>query len=202
MKRVLVALSFLLLVVVALRAAMHLRAQEPLPILGSCPEFELTNQKNEAFSARDLAGKPWIASFIYSTCPGPCPRVVEALAAADRRLSHDPRIRLVSFSVDPEADTPEVLAIYGRNRGIDPERWMLLTGDAETVFGVVRGGFKLGVERNAGPDIQKLGAVIHSTHAALVDPALRIRGYYETTDADAMKRLVRDARRLADENVR
>jgi protein SCO1/2 len=186
-----------LLGVLAARAMLVLRPTEDLPVLGHVPRFTLTDQTGADFSDADLAGIPWIATFVYSTCPGPCPRVIEKIQAADRRLSHDPRIRLVSVTVDPAADTPEVLAVYGRNRSIDPRRWKLLTGDPDTVFALVRGGFKLGVERddNAPPDV---GPVIHSLMAVLVDGERQVRGYYDTNDADAMDRLVDDARALAD----
>jgi protein SCO1/2 len=186
-----------LLGVLAARTMLALRPAEELPVLGEVPAFALTDQTGASFSDRDLAGTPWIATFVYSTCPGPCPRVIEKIQAADQRLSHDPRIRLVSITVDPAADTPEVLAIYGRNRTIDPARWKLLTGDPDAVFALVRGGFKLGVERDdtASPDV---GPVIHSLMAVLVDGKRQVRGYYDTNDPDAMDRLVADARTLAD----
>lgn len=186
-----------LLGVIAARAMLALRPAEELPVLGEVPAFTLTDQTGTSFSDRDLAGTPWIATFVYSTCPGPCPRVIEKIQAADQRLSHDPRIRLVSITVDPAADTPEVLAIYGRNRTIDPARWKLLTGDPDAVFALVRGGFKLGVERDdtASPDV---GPVIHSLMAVLVDGKRQVRGYYDTNDPDAMDRLVEGARALAD----
>jgi len=194
---ILLLLAAALLGVLAARAMIALRPAEELPVLGEVPSFVLTDQNGAAFSDADLAGIPWIATFVYSTCPGPCPRVIEKIQAADRRLSHDPRIRLVSVTVDPAADTPEVLAVYGHNRSIDPARWKLLTGDPDAVFALVRGGFKLGVERDesAGPDV---GPVIHSLMAVLVDGKRRVRGYYDTDDADAMDRLVADARALAD----
>lgn len=194
---VMLMLGAAVLGVLAARALLALRPAEELPVLGEVPPFTLIDQTGAPFSDRDLAGIPWIATFVYSTCPGPCPRVIEKVQAADRRLSHDPRIRLVSVTVDPVADTPDVLAIYGRNRGIDPERWKLLTGDPDAVFALVRGGFKLGVERDdsASPDV---GPVIHSLMAVLIDGKRQVRGYYDTNDPEAMDRLVADSRNLAD----
>jgi protein SCO1/2 len=194
---VILVLAAALLGVLAARAMLALRPAEELPVLGEVPPFTLTDQTGAPFSDHDLAGIPWIATFVYSTCPGPCPRVIEKIQAADRRLSHDPRIRLISITVDPAADTPEVLAIYGRNRNLDPARWKLLTGDPDAVFALVRGGFKLGVERDdtASPEV---GPVIHSLMAVLVDGSRQVRGYYDTNDPDAMDRLVADTRALAD----
>jgi len=183
--------------VLAARAMLALRPSEEPPVLGEVPPFTLTDQTGAAFSDTDLNGIPWIATFVYSTCPGPCPRVIAKIQAVDRQLSYDPRIRLVSVTVDPAADTPEVLAIYGRSRNIDPVRWKLLTGEPDTVFALVRGGFKLGVERDdtASPEV---GPVVHSLMAVLVDGRRQVRGYYDTNDADAMDRLVADARALAE----
>jgi len=186
-----------LLALLVARAMLGLRPAAELPVLGEVPAFTLTDQTGTAFSDRDLAGIPWIATFVYSTCPGPCPRVIQQVQAADRRLSHDPRIRLVSVTVDPAADTPEVLAAYGRDRSIDPARWKLLTGDPDTVFALVRSGFKLGVERDDGAS-PNVGPVIHSLMAVLVDGQRQVRGYYDTNDAGAMDRLVADARALAE----
>jgi protein SCO1 len=186
-----------LVAVVAARAMLALRATPELPVLGEVPPFALTDQTGAAFTDRDLAGKPWIATFIFSTCPGPCPRVIEKIKAVDGRLSHDPRLRLVSVSVDPAADTPEVLAIYGRNRSIDPLRWKLVTGDPDAVYALVRGGFKLGLERDDSASADT-GPIVHSLLAVLVDGQRRVRGYYDTNDADAMAHLVADTRALAD----
>lgn len=192
-----ITLAAVLLGVIVARGMLALRPAAELPVLGEVPPFTLTDQTGAAYSDRDLAGIPWIATFVYSTCPGPCPRVIEKIQAADRRLSHDPRIRLVSITVDPAADTPDVLAIYGRNRSIDPTRWKLLTGDPDAVFALVRGGFKLGVERDDTAPVE-VGPVIHSLMAVLVDSKRQVRGYYDTNDAEAMDRLVADARALAD----
>jgi protein SCO1/2 len=198
MKRAIIGLSIALMSIFVLRAILGLRTLPELPILGDIPEFELVDQRGERFGSRDLATHAWIATFIYTTCPGPCPRVVETIGNVDRRLSHDPRVRIVSFSVDPLADTPETLAVYARTRGIDSRRWALLTGDVDTLYGLVRTGFKLGVEQNEAEDVETLGPIVHSTHAVLVDDRLRVRGYYDTTDPEAMVRLAKDARRLAD----
>jgi protein SCO1/2 len=197
MKRILLVTTLLLLLILGFRVAREFGRTE-LPVLGAVPAFQLTAADGRPFGSADLEGSPWIATFIYTTCPGPCPRVVEAIAAVDHRLSRDPRIRLVSISVDPEADTPDVLSVYAANRGIDSGRWTFLTGETDTVYSLVRSGFLLAVERHDGKDAPDIDPVVHSTHAVLVDGLARVRGYYDTRDADAMSRLVRDARSLAD----
>jgi len=167
-----------------------------LPVLGAVPAFSLIDQDGKPFSSKDLADRVWIATFIYTTCPGPCPRVVERVAAVDTALSHDPRVRLVSFSVDPATDTPETLAAYGRARGIDPARWALLTGPPDEIYTLARLGFKLAVDNAGANATPESGPVVHSIYAVLVDTSGRVRGYYDTGVAEAMPRLIDDTRRL------
>jgi len=192
---VLAALAICLAVVGRLVTSGHIAS---LPIQGEVPSFELIDQTGATFASTQLEGRVWIASFIYTTCPGPCPRVVERVGALAREFAGDPRVHIVSFSVDPQADTPAVLAGYGRAHGIDPKRWSLLTGPPEVQLGIVRKGFLLSVEPTdtengaASPD----GAVIHSTRLVLVDTVSRIRGYYDSDDPLAMERLASDMRRL------
>lgn len=202
MKRLILVLGIGLLSIVALRTVIGLRTGPDLPVLGAVPAFDLENQDGETFSSNALRDLTWIGAFVYTTCPGPCPRVVETLSNVDRRLSHDPRVRIVAFSVDPANDTPDNLAAYARARGLDANRWTLLTGDVDTMYTLIRTGFKLGLEQNEGEDVAALGPIVHSVHAVLVDPGLQIRGYYDTTDPEAMKRLVADAQGLAKAAVR
>jgi len=171
----------------------------PLPVIADVPAFRLVDQTDHPYGSDDLAGKIWIASFIYSTCPGPCPRVMERMAHVQARLGTHPDLMMVSFSVDPAEDTPEVLGTYGRLRNIDPQRWRLLTGPVDDVVSLIRKGFMLALERSDAPEGERLareGPVIHSTRLVLVDRRGCIRGYYETNDVGDMKRLVSDTRAL------
>jgi protein SCO1/2 len=103
-------------------------------------------------------------------------------------------IRLVSFSVDPEYDSPEVLAEYAKNAGANLDRWLFLTGEKESIYRSIREGFRLSVEENSGasPGME----VTHSPRFALVDPKGRVRGYYDSADPKDLTRLREDVRRL------
>ena len=193
---------FMLLLGVAIVALLglqivgYLGTEAPPPVLGAVPAFTLTDQTGAEFPSRGLQDKVWIATFIYTTCPGPCPRVVERMRAVDAELGHDPRTRLVSFTVDPATDTPEILEAFGRERLIDPARWVLLTGPTEEIYTLARLGFKLGVDAATTSDLPTSGPVVHSIHAVLVDQRSSIRGYYDTSDPEAIARLLEDTRRL------
>src|SRR2546425_9870793 len=101
---------------------------KPLPIYGSVPDFELTAQSGTAFTRKDLEGKIWVADFIYTTCTGPCPLMTRKMRQVQAAR---PEILLLSFSVDPEHDTPQVLSAYARAAQAHPS-WFFLTGDRVT----------------------------------------------------------------------
>jgi protein SCO1/2 len=171
----------------------------PLPIITTVPAFELVDQTAQAYGSKDLSGRPWIASFVYSTCPGPCPMVVQRLGDIKQRLSDDPRMMIVSITVDPDGDTPKVLEAYGRTHAIDPARWRLLTGPYNEVLNLVQKGFFLPIANNEGADAKLLaeqGPITHSTKLVLVDAELQVRGYYDSNDANELKQLTVDVKRL------
>ena len=108
----------------------------------------------------------------------------------------DTDVKLVSFSVDPQHDTPAVLRGYAERLNAQPGRWEFLTGGKETIYRLSREGFKLAVG-----DGEKAGP-IHSTRVILVDRNGVIRGYYDATEADAVTRLLADTNHLLREQPR
>ena len=93
---------------------------ETLPVIRELPEFTLTSDKGEPFSPADLRGKVWVADFIFTSCPGPCPIMTRNMADVAETLKMYDDIAFVSISVDPETDTPEVLAKYAAHHGANP----------------------------------------------------------------------------------
>ncbi len=179
---------FVLLVLAALAGCG--RKQEPLPVLGEIPDFELTAETGAAFQGKSLKGSVWVADFIFTTCQGPCPRMSGLMRVIQRETQGLEGVKLVSFTVDPEHDTPEVLAAYGKRYQAEPERWHFLTGPRETIHGLSRQAFKLG-------DVD--GSMNHSTRFVLVDRKGRIRGYYGSGEDGNWKQVVPDIRRLLGE---
>jgi protein SCO1 len=166
-------------------------SNRPLPSLGTVPQFELVNQDGQQFGSRDLAGKIWIADFIFTTCPGPCPIISTRMSELQKPLAKTD-IRFVSFTVDPEKDTPEVLRTYADKLRKEPFRWDFLTGPLDAITSISRDGFKLaiaaGEEPGSGP--------VHSTRFVLVDRAGAIRGYYDALAADGVTKLLADTNHL------
>lgn len=178
-----IARVFLAIALVSL-CACHKR--EPLPVLGQVPDFTLTDQTGAPFHGAALRGHVWIADFIYTNCPGPCPLMSKRMARLQKQTGE--AVRLVSFSVDPARDTPSALDEYSRRFDAIPKRWTFLTGDAKTLQMLDRDAFKLG---DLDPSFN------HSTRFVLVDGEGRIRAYYRMSDTDMIEHVVDDARSLA-----
>lgn len=198
------------------RAAERERAAA-LPELGRVPAFTLVNRDGRTVRREDLAGAPWIADFVFTTCDSSCPLLTARLARLDRELPAGLGLRLVSFSVDPDHDTPPVLERYARSFGAS-RRWLFLTGDAAQIRDLSRHGFKLALEPGGGDmgnssagggaasaggasagSMGSMGseAILHSTRFVLVDGEGVIRGTYQALDPAALRRLAGDARALA-----
>src|SRR5438046_7966403 len=111
---------------------------------GILASFRLTNHNGHPFGSVQLAGKIWIADFVYTTCPGPCPMISSRMSELQRPLQKTD-VHLVSFSVDPAKDTPQVLRTYAERLQAEPGRWDFLTGPQSTIYHLSRNGFKLAV---------------------------------------------------------
>ena len=159
--------------------------------LGTLPAFDLTERRQAPLRLDDLRGKVWVADFMYTSCVEICPLQSAEMARLQAAFADHPDLRLVSFSVDPERDTPAVLSAYADKFQADPERWLFATGEPEAVARLAQEGFRL----SAASYVAGGGAdytFIHSNRFVLVDRQGRIRGYYRSTDPDDLVRLRRD----------
>ncbi len=159
----------------------------PLPIYGHIDAFTLTAENGRDFRSQTLDGHPWVADFIFTHCPGPCPRMTSQMHGIEGQVRELP-VQFVSFTVDPEHDSPAVLAEYAKKFQADTRRWHFLTGSREALNKIFRYQFKLGTVD---------GSMVHSTRFALVDAQGQVRGLYSSDDPEDLKKLVRDLRRLS-----
>src|SRR4029078_8107788 len=121
-------------------------------VLGGLPPFTLHDQRGAPFGTRELAGKIWVADFIFTSCQGACPLLSERMAEVGKRARHlGPDFHLVSISVDPERDTPARLAEYGARYGANPIAWSFLTGPEQAIQATVVDGFKVGAGKERSP---------------------------------------------------
>jgi len=162
-----------------------------LPELYDAPAFALTDQNEKPVTNETLRGTPWVAAFIFTQCAGPCPMMSAKMAELQKTVP-DARLKLVSFTVDPERDTPAVLKEYGRKLGADEARWHFLTGAKDDMFAAAKG-----MSLAAGPATED-APIFHSNVFVLIDAAGKVRGIYRSNEPDAMSRLADDARKLLD----
>lgn len=179
----------------------------PLPVYWPAPAFALVNQEGNSVRLADLRGTVWLASFIFTHCTDFCPRVTQEMARlrdslrAQRLLGRT--VRLLSFSVDPARDTPDILRAYAATfGGSPPSEWAFLTGSPpERVLRMIEEGFHLTARLlPAGPADTIAGyQVMHSMRIALVDRQGRVRGTYQATETAALEFLRANLRRLVKE---
>jgi cytochrome oxidase Cu insertion factor (SCO1/SenC/PrrC family) len=164
-----------------------------LPAIRSIPPFTLNERSGRVVTNADLAGKIWVADFIYTTCPGPCPLVTAEMAKIQQAEIGDPHVQLVTFTVDPKTDTPEVLAAYANSFHADLNKWWFLTGPEKPLYDLIENGFLQAVQDNRGQPLEPgQGPVTHSTYFALVDASGHLRGAYQSQDPAECQQLLHD----------
>ena len=173
------------------RAEINRLAARNVAAYGSVPPFQLTNQDGHPFGSADLANKIWIADFIFTSCPGPCPIISSRMSELQKPLERTD-VHLVSFTVDPDKDTPQVLRNYAERLHAQAGRWDFLTGNRSAIYDLSQKGFKLGVADGS----DEMGMPVHSTRMVLVDRHGQIRGYYDGTQADTVTKLLADTNHL------
>jgi len=151
------------------------------------PEFALVERDGSTVGLGELAGRPWIADFIFTRCAIYCPRLTARMQRLRETLP--PGVRSVSITVDPGHDSPEVLAEYARKWSVEGRDWLFLTGEPETVRALIRDGFLQPVEDT--PEVEG-SPILHSNRFVLVDGKGRMRGFYEAFDEAAMAELAAD----------
>jgi protein SCO1/2 len=202
-----VLLAFLTLATLAAGLAVAARRARAslaeLPVLGHVPAFAMPDQRGQVVTDDSLRGQVLVVDFFYATCTTSCPMltgrmlaVQKALAGCEEQLGCALPVRLVSITLDPENDTPEVLRGYAQRAGADERRWSFLSGRSEDLDRIVVRGFKSTFER-ADPSAG-IGAIMHGEWLVLVDGAGSLRGFYAASDLERMQALVTDAVRLAD----
>ncbi len=164
----------------------------PAPVLATLPRFELTDQSGRPFGTKDLQGRVWVASFIFTRCDTICPAITAKMARIQSRTRQlEPAFHLVSFSVDPEYDTPGRLAEYARLHRASPRIWTFLTGPDSAVKETVVNGLKMSMGKEKSDD-GRFEGIFHGSHLVLVDGKGQVRGYYDSDDEKVVDRVVRD----------
>jgi protein SCO1/2 len=174
------------------------------------PDFTLTERTGQPFDSSALKGKIWLADFFFTACPGPCLVMngrVQEVQGALRKTGQD--VQMVSFSINPEGDTPEVLRRYAERFHAETGKWFFLTGDRAKIYDVAKNGFMLAVQEDQKDEAADGAAATphppqftHSTMIALVDRQGVVRGYYNSTNPEVVQKLLLDIGNLLREQPR
>lgn len=158
-------------------------------------DFFLTNQDGETFNSKNLEGKFYVTDFFFTTCPTICPDMSSQLQRVQKKYSNLDDFLIISHTVQPEIDSPEVLKEYAELYEADTKKWIFLTGDKKTIYDLARKSYFAAVtEGDGGVD-----DFIHTENFVLVDKEKRIRGFYDGTSAKSVDQLIVDIEILAQE---
>lgn len=160
--------------------------------LGEVAEFELKDQEGGSFARRFMNGQVWVVSFLFTRCPSICPQIAQRMSELAKAWRRVPQVQFLSFTVDPEHDTPAVLKQYLEDRQLFHRDWYLLTGDREKIRSLCLDSFKLAL----GDEMDENGDITHSSRFVLVDQSGTIRGYYDALDEEGRRNLDKAIRGL------
>src|SRR2546430_12600177 len=167
------------------------RTVPPLPVYAAVPIFSLTNQFGRVISLSDLAGKVWVADIIFTRCPGPCLTMTKQLSELQKALSATEPVKLVSLTVDPEFDTPEVLKRYGERFDASADRWDFLTGKKLDLYRLATRGLLLALDEVKPEQRESENDLfVHSTLFLVVDKQARIRATFEGAEPSSRQKIL------------
>ena len=153
-------------------------------IYHTIPSFSFVNQEGKTITEKNLDGKVFVGSFFFATCPSICPKMNYNLKGVADKFKLDPRVKFLSFTVDPEKDTVEALNVYAKLQGADSSQWWFLTGNKDSIYSIARDGFLVPA---AGG--KTAADFFHSQDLILIDKEKRIRGIYDGLDEADVKKL-------------
>ena len=142
--------------------------------------FSFTNQNGKIITQKEYENTIYVADFFFTTCPTICPKMTNNMVWLQNQLKKYPNIKLLSFSVTPDIDTPEVLKKYAQEKGVDDTRWNLVTGDKKEIYYLARKSY-LAVKTGKPEELYDM---VHTENFILIDKNKRIRGFYDGTNLD------------------
>lgn len=157
--------------------------------------FSFENQNGKTITQDDYEGKIYIADFFFTTCPTICPKMTANMGSIQEEILNDSTVMLLSYSVTPKIDSVPQLKKYAIEKGVNDEKWNLLTGNKKEIYTMARKSYLVVKEDGDGGPYD----MIHTENFILVDPKKRIRGFYDGTDTLAMRELLIDLEILKDE---
>ncbi len=174
------------------------KEDEKLVKIGPAPQFELINQNKEKITNDTYQGKVYVLEFFFTSCPTICPKMNKSMLEIENKFFGNPNFGIVSITIDPVHDTPEVLKSHAELLGVKSSNWNFLTGDRATIFDLANKGFNL----YAGENSKVSGGFEHSGLFALIDKKGNIRCrkddfgnpilYYDGLEKNGVKAIQQD----------
>ena len=164
-------------------------------IFHSIPKWRYLTQDSVFLNSEDINDKVWIADFFFTYCPTICPPMTKAMRSVNDSLrAYQRDLKFLSFTIDPDRDTPERLRLYRKRHEITADNWFFLTGDEDETHVLGVEGFQI----HANADGNAPGGFAHSPNFVLIDKNQHIRGVYDGLDPDSREQLIIDAKILLD----
>jgi protein SCO1/2 len=151
-------------------------------------DFSFTNQNGKTVTQKDYEGKIYVADFFFTTCGSICPKMTTNMVEVQKAFLHNPKVKLLSFTVMPDIDNVSVLKEYAKINGVVDSKWNLVTGDKKAIYTMARKSY-LAVKQGK-PDEQY--DMVHTENFVLVDTKKRVRGFYDGTNKEEIQRLIED----------
>ncbi|AUC79472.1 SCO family protein [Nonlabens sp. MB-3u-79] len=157
------------------------------------PDFELTNQNGELITNATFENKIYITDFFFTVCPGICPKMTENMTRIQEEFIENDEVLLLSHSVTPDYDTPEVLQKYAKRKKVNPKKWHLVTGDKELIYDLGRNQYFVEEDLGITKDVNDF---LHTENFILIDQNKHIRGIYNGLNKASIGQLILDVRTL------
>lgn len=157
------------------------------------PDFNLINQLGEEVTQEIIEGKITVADFFFTTCPGICPKMTTNMILVQEAFKNDNDVLIMSYSVTPDYDTPEILKSYADAKGINAKNWQLLTGERQMIYDLGRKSYF--VEEDLGLEKTE-DEFLHTENFVLVDENKHIRGIYNGLNKVSVAQLIADIKTL------
>ena len=151
-------------------------------------DFSFTNQNGKTITQQDYEGKIYVADFFFTTCGSICPKMTTNLFDIQKAFANNPKVKLLSFTVFPETDSVPVLKAYAKKNEVNDAKWNLVTGDKKEIYTLARKSY-LAVKLGKPSELYDM---VHTENFVLVDTKKRVRGFYDGTNKEDIKRLIED----------
>ena len=158
-------------------------------------DFAFTNQNGKVITQKEYDGKIYVADFFFTTCPTICPKMTDNMAWLQEQIRNNPKVMLLSHSVTPDIDNVDVLKKYAVEKGVDDTKWNLVTGNKKEIYYIARKSY-LAVKTGKTEDMYDM---VHTENFILIDQKRRIRGFYDGTNLEEVKKLLEDINYLSQE---